>query len=522
MANDQTEKHGEKVIFLKEKLGYAAGDTASCIFYVTFSMFLNYFYTDVFGITAAAVGTMLLITRIWDFLNDPLMGLIADRTNTRFGKFRPWILWMAFPLALIGILTFTTPDLGPTGKLIYAYITYTLMMMAYTAINVPYGALLGVMTSHPEERSSLSSYRFVGAFIGNLIIQGTLIGLIAYFGTTGSDIDRMESATVSQAVTSPVADSAAASNGLFGPQVDNQQRGFQFSMGFFGLVAAFLFLFTFWACKERVAPLKETSNVIDDIKDSVRNRPWLVLMLMCLITLIWVSLRNASMLYYFKYYVGTERVAVPFTFSRQFLMYFFSRDFLLVYLKSPSGFMVTGTIATILGVTMTTKLTIWLGGKKRTYLIVSLINAGCLAAFYFAGPKDFILMYATHIIASFFTGPIFPMTWAMFADTADYFEWKFGRRATGLILSAGTFSQKMGWTVGGAIAGWILAWYGYVANQEQNEGTIFGIKMMMSILPAIGSVLAAATSLLYNLDAEKMQKIGQELTDRKRMHTSIT
>ena len=502
MENEQVNRHGEKAIFLKEKLGYAAGDTASCIFYVTFSMFLNYFYTDVFGITAAALGTMLLVTRTWDFLNDPLMGIIADRTNTRFGKFRPWILWMAFPLALIGALTFTTPNLGMTGKLIYAYVTYTLMMMAYTAINVPYGALLGVMTSNPEERSTLSSYRFVGAFVGNLIIQGTLIGMITYFGTTGSNPDMVDSSVVS--------------NGLFGPLVDNQQRGFQFSMGFFGLIAAFLFLFTFWSCKERVAPLKEKSHVLSDIKDSVRNKPWLVLMLMCLITLIWVSLRNASMLYYFKYYIGTERVAVPFAFSRKFLAYFFSRDFWASYLTSPSGFMVIGTIGTILGVMMTTKLTIWMGGKKRTYLVVSLINAACLVGFYFAGPRDFVLMYATHIIASFFTGPIFPMTWAMFADTADYFEWKFGRRATGLILSAGTFSQKMGWTVGGAIAGWILAWYGYVANQDQNEGTIFGIKMMMSILPAVGSILAACASLFYNLDADKMQEIGQELANRKK------
>jgi GPH family glycoside/pentoside/hexuronide:cation symporter len=221
------------------------------------------------------------------------------------------------------------------------------------------------------------------------------------------------------------------------------------------------------------------------------------------------------MLYYFKYYVGTERVAVPFSFTREFLIYFFSRDFLVGYLTSPSGFMVIGTMGTILGVIMTTKLTVWFGSKKRTYLIISLINAVCLVIFYFAGPRGFVLMYTTHILGSFFTGPIFPMTWAMFADTADYFEWKFGRRATGLILSAGTFSQKMGWTVGGAIAGWVLAWYGYVANQDQSDEAIFGIKMMMSILPAIGSVLAAGASLFYNLDAGKMLQIERELTNRK-------
>jgi len=453
MIQSTTPKVSEKMVRFKEKIGYAAGDTAFCLYYQTFAMFLTIFYTDTFGISAAAVGTMLLVTRIWDTANDPIMGIIADRTKSRFGKFRPWLLWMAIPYAIAGVLTFTTPDLSMTGKLIYAYGTYTLVMMVYTAINVPYGALLGVITPNSDERTTLSSYRFIGAFTGNLIVQGTLLYLISFFGQ------------------------------------GNDQRGYQLAIGLFSFVAVGLFVFTFWSTKERIHPPKEQSKIKQDFYDLIRNRPWLVLGLMSIITLVWVSLRNTAMLFYFKYYIGVETLAAP--------------------------FMVTGTVFTILGVLCTTYLTKILRGKKRTYIIVSVINAMCLIGFFFAGPKDFVLMYATHILGSFFTGPIFPMTWSMYADTADYSEWRFGRRATGLIFSAGTFSQKFGWTIGGAISAYILAWLGFKANVEQTAETLNGIKMMMSLFPAVGSILAATASLFYNLDSKLQHQIEIELMEKK-------
>ncbi len=449
----QSTKCGQKVIFIKEKFGYAAGDTASCLFYSTISMFMTIFYTDTFGISAAAVGTMFLVTRIWDTFNDPMMGIIADRTQSRYGKFRPWLLWMALPYAVIGVMAFTTPNFSMTGKLVYAYITYTLLTMVYTAVNIPYGALLGVISPNSDERTALSSWRFIGAFSGNLFVQGTLLYLVSFLGK------------------------------------GNNQRGYQLAVGIFGILAAGLFLFTFFSTKERIQPLKQKSNVRQDAFDLIRNRPWLILGFMSIITLIWVSLRGTAMMYYFKYYIGKESLASP--------------------------FMVTGTVITILGVISTTKMTQFFGSKKRTYIIVSLINALCLAVFYFAGPDNFVLIYATHIVASFFTGPIFPMTWSMYADTADYSEWRFGRRATGLIFSAGTFSQKMGWTIGGTVAAWVLAWIGFKANVDQTDRALNGIKMMMSILPAVGSILAAGASLFYNLDARKMQQIGQDLVARK-------
>ena len=445
----------KQVLTLKEKIGYGVGDTASCLYFQTFSMFLMYFYTDTFGISAAAVGTMFLVTRIWDTLNDPIMGMITDRTNTKYGKFRPWILWMIIPYMITGVALFITPDLGLTGKLIYAYITYTLVTMAYTAINIPYGALLGVMSSNPDQRTQLSSFRFIGAFTGNIIIQGVLIYLIAFYGK------------------------------------GNDQVGYPLSMATFALVAGGLWLFTFFSTKERIRPPKEQQNKIwQDLKDLGKNKPWLILCLMGVLTLIWVSLRNGAMMYYFNYYVGDETKAAP--------------------------FMVVGTIFSLAGVASTTFIARFLKGKKKAFIVLSALNAALTAVFFIARPTDFGIMYASHILGSFVGGPLMPLTWSMFADTADYAEWKFGRRATGLIFSAGTFSQKMGWTVGGAIAGWVLAAFNYQPNMAQTEETLVGIKLMMSVLPAIGSLLVVLASLFYNLSEKKLEVIEKELIERRK------
>lgn len=448
MKNDS-----QKVTFL-EKIGYGVGDTASCLYYQTFSMFLMYFYTDTFGISAAAVGTMFLITRIWDTANDPMMGMIADRTNTRWGKFRPWILWMILPYAITGVLLFITPDLSVTGKLIYAYVTYTLVTMAYTAINIPYGALLGVITSDSNVRTQLSSFRFIGAFMGNLIIQGLLIIMVDKFGG------------------------------------GNKQLGYPLAMGLFALIASGLWFFTFSSSKERIQPPKDQKSTLkQDLTDLMKNRPWLILGLMGILTLIWVSLRNGAMMYYFNYYVGDE--------------------------KKAAAFMVVGTIFSLLGVSATAFATKILGGKKRAYIIISALNAVLTGLFFIAKPDGFVVMYATHILGSFVAGPLMPMTWSMYADTADYAEWKFGRRATGLIFSAATFSQKMGWTVGGAIAGWVLAAFNYQPNVAQTDEALLGIRLMMSILPAIGSLLVCGAAVFYNLSEDNLEEIQKDLAARR-------
>jgi glycoside/pentoside/hexuronide:cation symporter, GPH family len=258
---------------LKEKIGYGLGDFASSMFWKLFSMFLMIFYTDVYGISPAEVGTMFLLTRIWDSINDPLMGILCDRTNTREGKFRPYLKWMAIPFALVGILTFMTPDLGTTGKLIYAYITYTMMMMVYTGINVPYSALMGVMTADTKERTSLASFRFIGAFSGGIFITSTAAWFIDSFKSGGA----------------------------------NEAQGYLYTVSIYAISAALLFYLTYKWTKERVAPKKETgSSIRQDFKDLSKNIPWFIMLGAAISTLIFNSLRDGSMMYYFKYYVKDQ------------------------------------------------------------------------------------------------------------------------------------------------------------------------------------------------------------------------
>ena len=413
-----------------------------------------FFYTDTFGISAAAVGTMFLMTRIWDTANDPLMGMIADRTNTKYGKFRPWILWMIIPFVVTGIVLFITPNFSTTGKIIYAYVTYTLVMMAYTGINVPYGALLGVISPNSDERTKLASYRFLGAFAGNLIIQGTLLLLVDYIGK------------------------------------GNNKIGYPLAFSVYAVIAGALWVFTFSSTKERVKPPKAKNTIKSDLKDLLKNKPWLILSIMGIVSLIWVSIRNAAMLYYFKYYVGDAVKSAP--------------------------FMVVGTFFSLAGVAATPYLVKFFKGKKRTFIITNIANAIVTSLFFLAGPKDFFIMYSTQIIGSFFGGTLMPLVWPMYADTADYGEWKFNRRATGLVFSAATFAQKMGWTVGGWITAMILTFFGYVANVEQSAKTLNGIKHMMSTIPAIILILVSLIALFYNLDGNLMKQIEADLEVRKK------
>ncbi|HMK38060.1 MAG TPA: MFS transporter [Bacteroidota bacterium] len=451
--SDTTGAVHEQLVFMKEKIGYAVGDTASCLYWQTFSMFLMIFYTDTFGISPAVVGTMFLISRFWDAAIDPVMGVIADRTETRHGKFRPWILWGIIPFTVSGIILFITPDFSETGKIVYAYVTYTVVMMVYTMVNVPYGALLGVISPHSDERTTLASFRFIGAFTGNIIVQGTLLYLVRFFG-----------------------------NG-------NDRIGYPLAMTVFAVAAGALFFYTFASTKERVKPPKEQSTVRRDIKDLLRNRPWIILCSMGLMTLIYVSIKNGAMLYYFKYYVGDQAAAAP--------------------------FMVTGTVFSIIGALSTPYIVRFVGSKKLTFIVLTLVVSASTAVFYLAGPQDFVLMYATQIIGSVPGAAMFPLIWSMYADTADYGEWKFGRRATGLVFSAATFSQKMGWAVGGALAGFLLTVIGFVANIAQNEATLSGIRHMMSTIPAALALVVIVIAMFYELSAKLEKQIGADLQARK-------
>jgi GPH family glycoside/pentoside/hexuronide:cation symporter len=457
---------------IKEKIGYSFGDTASNLFFQVFILFLPIFYTDVFGLPAAAMGTMFLVTRIWDAINDPIMGMIADRTNTRWGKFRPYLVWLALPYGVLGVLMFTTPDFGVTGKLIYAYITYTFMMMIYTAINVPYSALMGVITSNSLERTGLSSYRFVGAFIGGIIIQASTMSLVKYFG-----------------------------NG-------NEATGWQWAMSCLSALAVVLFLLTFFSTKERVHPPKEQkSNFKQDLKDLFSNKPWLLIAGATVFQLTFIVMRNSSIPYYFKYYVLDQQLNL------------FGNIINLSYEGFTSSFLLVGSAAMITGVILTKWFSKILD-KKNTYAGFLAGSAILSGLFYFVQPHNVILIYTFNIVISFLLGPVAVLQWAIYTDTADYAEWKFKRRATALIMAASLFALKLGVTFGGAIVGWVLAYYGFTANQPQTPETLGGIVLLISVFPAIAGIVGGALMVIYPLTNKMMITIEEELTARRKNNQS--
>jgi GPH family glycoside/pentoside/hexuronide:cation symporter len=452
-----------------EKVGYGLGDTASNLYWKLFEFFQLYFYTDVFGITPAAAGIMFFATKIFDAVNDPLVGMIADRTRTAWGRFRPYLLWMAIPFAVSGVLTFYTPDLSYSGKLIYAYVTYTLVFFAYTAINIPYGALMGVISSDPIERTSVSTFRFVLAFCGAIIVQLCTEPLVDYFGGRVEMVDGVAT------------------------EVVNKQVGFFWTVVCYSVLAVILFLISFATTKERVQPVvAESSPLLNDLKDLLTNWPWMVMFAFGMAQIVAGWTRGSATAYYFTYFVG----------------------------GSFGYFLLAGTVANIFGMFFTKSLCEVFGAK---WLLVglSLLVAFFTAAFWFL-PKDQVwLMYVFHICGSLCGGPIPVLLWAMYGDVADYSEWKNHRRATGLIFAAATFSQKMGGAVGGAIPAWCLYYFGFVqpnadgVQQAQSEFALGGIIGMMSLIPAAFLVLSAVCMLFYQLDKRFLEKIQFELRQRK-------
>jgi len=461
-------------ISVVEKTAYGLGDMASNLFYQTFTMFLLYFYTDVFGITAAAAGTMFLVVRMLDTFYDPLVGVLADRTKSKFGKFRPWILYTVVPFGVVGFLTFFTPEIATNAKLVYAYITYTAMMFIYSTINVPYGALMAVMTSNSLERTSLSAFRSISAFVGGLIVQGFTLKLVNYFGLLNTH-----------------ADGSA-----------NEQFGFSMTMGIYSVLAVIMFLTTFFVCKERIKPINEQSNSLtEDIKDLFKNVPWLILTVVGIMTCLYVAIRNGSIIYYFKYYANNAGTAHLFGFE-------IGAEALI------SSFMVAGTAFSILGTVLLKPMAAWVG-KKNVYILSMALGTVLSIAYYFLNKDQITLMFVFQALCNFAVGPAMAMMWSMYADTADYSEWKNGRRATGLIYSSANFAQKFGWSIGGAIAGYLLAYFGFVANAPLTPDTEKGVRILFSFMPAIWSLIAVIALFFYNLDEDKVKKINIELANLK-------
>ena len=440
-------------VSVKEKLGFSMGEYSSSIVWQTLMFFLPFFYTDTFGLTAASVALMFGVVRIFDAFTDPIMGMIADRTNTRWGKFRPFILWFAVPYGLGIVLMFTTPGFSDAGKIIYAYITYSFMMVIYTAIMIPYNSMIGVISPNPGERTSVSSYKFVFAYAAGFSVQLLIIPMVRKLG------------------------------------VDDAAKGYQLTMGIFAFISVVFFLISFFSVRERVkADPAYKSSLKSDLKDLMGNKPWIILFLVSLSCLIYIAIRSADIAYFFKYYLNRE--------------------------GQMGTFMAIGTVFVLLGVLPTKWLSSILG-KKKLFIICLVIIAFSSFAFYFAGPEDIVLIYAAQIIFSLASGPTMPLLWSMLADTADYSQWKNGRRATGLIYSAATFAQKTGFALGGVIVMSLLSWYGFVADQPQPESSIQGIRLAISIIPGIIALFSAFLLIFYKLNDNMVLNIEKELARRK-------
>lgn len=458
------------MVTFKEKLGYGFGDAASSMFWKLFGMYLLFFYTDVFGIEAAAVGTMFLITRVWDSFFDPLIGILADRTETRWGKFRPYLLFLAIPFAVIGAFTFFTPAFSSADKVIYAYVTYSLMMIVYSGINVPYASLLGVMSPDPKDRNVLSTYRMAFAYIGSFITLLLFMPMVNYFSGNSKVIE-------------------------------DQQHGWFMAVIVIAVACALLFLFCFTFTKERVKPVREKQAPLkDDLKDLLRNRPWWFLLGAGISALIFNSIRDGATIYYFKYYVdedlfGTINILnIPFVLSGLYLA--------------------LGQAANLLGVILAAPVSNRIG-KRHTYMGAMAAATVLSIVFYGLDSNDIVFIFILQALISICAGSIFPLLWSMYADCADYSEYKTGNRATGLIFSSSSMSQKLGWAIGTAMTGWLLAYFGFEANQVQNAETISGIRMFMSIFPAVGTILSVIFIYFYPLTENGLKSITTELERRR-------
>lgn len=443
----------------REKFAYGLGDTASNFYFQAFNLFLVYYYTDIFGLPTASVGTLMFVTPILIAALNPVIGVISDRTNTRWGKFRPYILWGAIPYGVLGYLMFANPALSLQGKLVYAWITYTLTLIVYAVINTPYGALMGVMSPSSEDRTSLSSYRFACAFTGTLLIGWLVPWLKDFLSGAGGD----------------------------------PAEGFRNTMTIFAVISVGMFLYTFANTRERVvSPPAQKSSLKDDLRDLRANGPWLVLFFVAFLNLANVGMRSGAGIYYFKYCVGRE--------------------------ASLGTFNLVGFLCFIAGA-MSTKL--WTRHFSRRKLLIWLtsLNALGIGACYFVDPQNLPLLYALNIFASLVAGPTPAIVWSMYADTADYGEWKFGRRATGLIFSATVFAQKVGLAIGSAMIGWLLAYVGFAANAEQTPRSLHGIVLLFSLLPGALALLAGLSIWFYRLDEPQVKQMERELAERKTVPT---
>ena len=475
-----------------EKVGYSLGDLAANLIFQTLVTFIAFFYTDVYGIPAATASTIIFIAGMVGACFSPIMGLIADRTNTRWGKFRPWILWTSVPFGVITLLTFNTPDLGENGKLIYAFVTYTLLLLIYSANNLPYAALSGVLTGDMKERNSLSAYRFVAVMFAQFIIQVLLLPLVLILG--GGD----------------------------------KAEGFKNTMTLFAIVGVVFFLITFITTTERVIPRPEqSSSILQDIKDLLGNKPWIIMLVVTILVFVTLALKGGSYVYYFKYFVSESHLAA-FLENSGFNGFILGLNNLLTSLgltefqwpedTAISGLSVfngIGILFMIVGIGFS-KFFADKYGKRNTYGVSLLISTLFVLVFYFFSPQSIGLMFISQLLHGFSYGISIPVLWAMIADVADYSEWKNNHRATAIIFAAMLFGLKFGLTIGGALVAGILAFNNYDPEVlVQSPDAINGIKLSVSLYSSLPFLVATASLFFYEINKKMETRIEQDLKQRR-------
>ncbi len=458
----------------REKVGYGFGDMASSMFWKIFSAYLPFFYTNVFGLPLELAGVLFLVTKMWDAVSDPMMGVLADRTRSRWGKYRPWLLFMSLPFALCGVLLFTTPDLGETGKAVWAFVTYILMMTIYTGINVPYGSLLGVMTEDSTEKTIFSSYRMFFAYIGSFIVLWAWEPMVRFFNNY-----------------------IGASSAYPG-----EPRAWQYAMIVVAAVCLILFLLTFLLTKEHVKTTPK-AGVSKDLGSLLKNAPWWILLGAILFFNLMNAARYTTIPYYFSSVIGSDVSLQVFGFALAF---------------TSSIFFLIGEFANLPGVALATPLTEHFG-KKSVFAASLLMLIPLNVAFYFVPNTSggYYAMLVLQVLVCVLTGILSPLAWSMYADISDYAEHRFHTASTGLIFSSSSMAQKFGGAFGSSIVMWLLALVGYntAENSVQTPEALQGLRILMSWLPAAISIISLLFIVAYPLTTKRMKAINTALRQQR-------
>ncbi len=469
---------------IKEKIGYSLGDLSANLVFQTLITYLAYFYTDIYGLNADDATAIIFFVGTAAAIGfNPIIGALADRTNSKWGKFRPWILWTAVPLGITSVLAFTTPDFSYSGKVIYAVVTYTLLLLLYAGSNLPYSALSGVITGDMKERNSISAYRFVAVMFAQFFVQVFMLPIIMYAGD------------------------------------GDKALGIEITMTWLAVIGTILLLITFITTKERIVPTQEqSSSLLEDIKDLIKNIPWVIMLTITTLLFITLSMKGGAYVYYFENYVSENSLSNFISPILDFLsnigINFFGND----PVSAGFGlFNAGGIIFMIAGISLS-KMLADKYGKRNVFGVFLFISTLFILVFYILSPDSINLIFGAQIFHGFFYGITIPLLWAMIADVADYSEWKNNRRATAIIFSAMMVGLKLGLSIGGALVASVLGSYGYVPNSvgEQTESAILGTKMLVSIFPSIPFLVAAALLFFYVIDKKMEEKIEKDLLKKRK------